>query len=73
MTWNTDRPTGGITVGNFGAMGVSRVATPVTGITSGATVSYELFAESNDGMGFSSRENTTVTNRPQLVVTIRTP
>ncbi len=69
MTWNTGRPTGGTTVGNFGTMNLGRVQTAVTGVAPG-TVSYELLADSNDGMGFTSRENTTTANRPQLVLTI---
>jgi hypothetical protein len=72
MTWNTGRPTRSSTtaVGNFANMALGRVSTPLSGITAAGLVSFELFAESTDGMDVGSRESTT---RPQLVVTIRTP
>jgi hypothetical protein len=75
LTWNTGQParSGTAAVGNFGAMAVGRVGTPVSGITGAGTVSFQLYADATDGLDFASRENTTAGNRPQLILTIRTP
>src|SRR3712207_6858981 len=44
-------------VGNYGNMALGRVSTPVSGaIASGSTQSFQLFADINDGLTFSSRE-----------------
>jgi hypothetical protein len=54
-------------------MAIGRVATPVSGITAASTVSFQLYADVSDGLDFASRESTTTGNRPQLILTIRTP
>ena len=71
---NQPLPTNTTAVGNFGAMTTAnlRYSTAVSGITTAGDVSLQLFAESTNGMQFASKENTTVANRPQLVLTIRT-
>jgi len=71
LSWNTKPAhSGTATVGNFPAMAVGRVRTPVSGITAAGAVNLELLADSDDGMLFDSREAATVANRPQLVLTI---
>lgn len=72
MTWNTGQParSGTAAVGNYGAMALGRVSTPVSGVTAAGTVSFQLYADGSDGVDISSRETTT---RPQLVLTIKTP
>ncbi len=72
MTWSSGRPTRSpsTAVGNFGSMAVARDTTSVSGVTTSGAVSFELAPESTDGMGFSSREDGTTGNRPQLVLTI---
>jgi hypothetical protein len=71
MTYNTKPArTGTATAGNFGAMAVGRVGAPISGVTAAGDVNFELMPESADGMGFDSRENATVANRPQLILTI---
>jgi Fibronectin type III domain/Calcineurin-like phosphoesterase len=70
MNWLTKPAhSGTVTVGNFPAMAVGRVRTPVSGVSAGP-VNLELLGESDDGMLFDSREAVTVANRPQLIVTI---
>ncbi|MDP9433980.1 MAG: fibronectin type III domain-containing protein [Actinomycetota bacterium] len=75
LTWSSGQPTrsGTAAVGNFGSMGTGRIGTSVSGITGGGDVSFQLYAESGDGVQFASRENTTTGNRPQLVLTITAP
>jgi Chitobiase/beta-hexosaminidase C-terminal domain len=75
MTWNTGQParSGTTAVGNFGNMAIGRVGTAVSGITTAGTVSFQLYADSTDGLDFTSRETATTANRPQLILTIRTP
>ncbi|GAA2721565.1 peroxidase family protein [Cellulomonas aerilata] len=72
MTWNTGQPgrVGTAAVGNFGNVPLGRVSTPVTGVTTAGDVSFQLFADSTDGVQFDSRETA---NDPRLVLTIRTP
>ena len=74
MTYNTGQParSGTATVGDFGAMAVGRVGTPISGITAAGDVSFQLYGEVIDGLDFASRENATVANRPQLTLTIAT-
>ena len=71
MTWNTGQParSGTAAVGNFGSLATGRRSTPVSGITGTGTVSFQLYADSTDGVQLSSRETT---SDPQLVLTIRT-
>jgi hypothetical protein len=71
-TWEM-RPAsiGTTTVGNFGTFGTGVRSTPVSGVTSGGDVSFELFAESGDSADAASREATSADARPQLVLTIR--
>jgi hypothetical protein len=72
--WNSGQParTGTAAVGNFPSMGTGRLSTLVSGITSAADLSFQLYAESTDGLQFASRDTTTTANRPQLVLTIST-
>ncbi|MDP9416502.1 MAG: DNRLRE domain-containing protein, partial [Actinomycetota bacterium] len=74
LTWNSGQParSGTAAVGNFGAMGTGRVATPVSGVTGAGDVSFQLYAETDDGVQFASRESSTTANRPQLVLTVTT-
>ena len=74
LTWNTGRParTGTAAIGNYGSVSTGRRSTPLTGITSSGTVSLELHADATDGMVLTSRESTTTTDRPQLVLTVTT-
>jgi hypothetical protein len=71
MTWNSGQParSGSSAVGNYAGMALGRVKTPVKGVTGSGTVSFQLYADSGDGLDISSRETT---SRPQLVLTIRT-
>ena len=71
-TWSTGRParTGSVPVGNFGSVGTGRIATAVTGLPASGEFSLELAPESNDGMETASRESTTTTARPQLILTV---
>ncbi len=74
LSWSSGQParTGTAAVGNFPAMATGRMSTPLSGITTSGSVSLQLYAESGDGVVFTSRESTTTTARPQLVLTIRT-
>ncbi len=72
MTWVTGRParSSSTAVGNFASMAVARVSTAVSGVTTAGEVSFELVPEVTDGLAFTSRENATVSNQPQLILTI---
>jgi hypothetical protein len=72
MTFNTGQPArqGTTAVGDFGSTATGRVGVPVSGLTAAGDVSFQLFADSRDGLDFASRENATAANRPQLVLTI---
>jgi hypothetical protein len=72
MTWNSGQParSGTAAVGNYAGMALGRVKTPVTGVTGSGAVSFQLYADSSDGLDISSRETTT---RPQLILNIETP
>ena len=54
-------------VGNYANMTTGRVKTPITGLTTGGDVSFQLYADASDGLDFTSRETTTP---PQLTLTI---
>ena len=75
LSWNSGRParSGTAAVGNYAAMAVGRVDARVSGVTAAGDVSFELYADVDDGVQFASRESTTVTNRPRLVVNIAPP
>jgi hypothetical protein len=69
-TWgNRPERRGTSPVGNFGELGIGRAMTAIEGIAGGGQVSFELFAQSEDGMGFASSERRPA-KRPKLVLTI---
>lgn len=72
MSWSSGRParSGTAAVGNFTSMGTGRVSTAVSGVTRAGAVSFQLHAETIDGVVFVSRESTMSSYRPQLVLTI---
>ncbi len=71
ITWNSGRPArSGSSIGNFGSVAVTRVSTPLAGITASGAVSLELAPEATDGMDFASKEAGAAADRPQLIVTI---
>ena len=74
MTWNSGRParSGLAAVGNFASMPLGRQAAVVSGITASGPVSFELMPDSYSVAVLASREDATVANRPQLVLTIAT-
>lgn len=73
LTWKSGQPgrTGTAGIGNFGAMAAGWSTTALSSITSAGAVSFQLYAESGDGAQFSSREHVTGSQRPALVLTIR--
>ena len=73
LTWNTQPARSGTAaVGNMASVAAGRVAVPVSGVTAGGEVSFQLHADSTDGMAFASREATTIGDRPELVLVVRT-
>ncbi len=75
LRWNSGQParSGTAAVGNFASMGTGRVSTGVSGVTASGAVSFQLYAEASNGLAFVSRESTTGSSRPQLVLTITRP
>jgi len=75
MTWNSGQParSGTAPVGGFGSMATGRVSTALSGVTAAGPVSVQLYADSSDGLDFSSSEHSTVADRPQLVLTVSLP
>jgi hypothetical protein len=63
-----------VAAGGLGFAATASAAPPpdqaVSGITGAGTVTLELAPESSDDVGFSSREVTTVANRPTLTLTV---
>ncbi len=71
LTWNSGLPgrTSGV-VGNYGSIGTSRVATPLSGVTEAGQISFELAPESDNGADLASKESLVIEDRPQLTLTI---
>jgi hypothetical protein len=74
MTWNSGRParSGLAAVGNFVDMPLGRRSVPVSDVTASGPVSFELAPDGYNLLVVGSREDTTTTNRPQLILTIAT-
>lgn len=72
MTWNTGRPArvGTTAVGNFAGMPVGRQSVAVSGVTGSGLKSFELMPESTNLVVVASRNDATIANRPQLILTI---
>jgi len=71
VTWGAQPARSGTaSAGNFGNMNAGRlVSTSVSGVTTGGDVSFQLYADANDGLSVTSREGAPGT-RPQLVLTL---
>jgi hypothetical protein len=73
LTWKSGQPgrIGSAPAGDFGSMAAGWRTTTLSGVISTGHVSFQLYAESGDGVDFSSRENATGSKRPALILTVR--
>lgn len=73
MTWSSGQPSVSGQSANFGRLssGKKSIGLSLAGIAASQTVSYQFYAESRDGLGFSSRESSTTGNRPYMVLTVK--